>query len=541
MSYQIFNPILPGYYPDPTIIRVEDDFYLVNSSFEMVPGLPVFHSKDLAHWEQICNAITLENGFHMERNCGVGGLMAPTIRYNNGTYYIINANFADKGNYIITAKDPKGPWSEPHWMTDVPGIDASLFFDDDGSCYVIGTGNVWDNGTGVMERGIWIASYDIKNFRLAGEPVTIYNSAMRGGASPESPHIYHVGEYYYLITAEGGTEHYHSVMVARSKELFGFFEGNPANPIMTHRHMGFSCDILNVGHADMVQLKDGSWYAVLLASRLIDGKTKNLGRETFIVPVKWERGWPVFSAKSGRVDWSYEGPESLTECVYPAPAETTDFDSETLPMELVFWGKPAKDTWKIENSRLIMKCVRQRPDDDLAPMKMDGVLSNEHFAMYLSRRQCAMDVTISTKMEFKPEAQESAGLAIVQAMNHQLHLERACENGKQVIRVVLITADYKQPPYFPGFNSTTNRTVLATAECDASELILAAELHHNVFRFLYGTSEEKLKELYIADGVQINPEKVGCMCGTMFGMFATGNGKETDNSASFDYFRYHED
>ena len=280
---KLVNPIIEGFYPDPTICRVGDDYYIACSSFELVPGLPIFHSKDLAHWEQICYAMTEENGLHMEKNGMVGGIMAPTLRYHKGTFYIMNTNFCDRGNYIITATDPAGPWSEPHWLDDVPGIDASFFFDHDGQCYVMGTGDVWDNGAGQKERGIWLAKFDIENFRMAGEPVTIFNSALRGAAAPEAPHIYHIGSYYYLVIAEGGTEHYHSVVVARSKELFGFYEGNPANPVMTHRHMGFKAPIINVGHADLVELPDGSWYAVMLASRLIDGTGKNLGRETLSV------------------------------------------------------------------------------------------------------------------------------------------------------------------------------------------------------------------------------------------------------------------
>ncbi|WP_461186511.1 family 43 glycosylhydrolase, partial [Trueperella pyogenes] len=129
----------------------------------------------------------------------------------------------------------------------------------------------------------------IEHFRMVGEPFTIWNSALRGASSPESPHIYHIGAYYYLVIAEGGTEHYHSVAVARSRELFSFYEGNPANPVLTHRHMGFHAPIINVGHADLIDLPDGSWYAVMLASRLIDGACKNLGRETFICPVIWEK------------------------------------------------------------------------------------------------------------------------------------------------------------------------------------------------------------------------------------------------------------
>ena len=157
---------------------------------------------------------------------------------------------------------------------------------------------------------------------MVGDPVTIFNSALRVGASPESPHLYHIGDYYYLMIAEGGTEHYHAVMVARSKEIFGFYEGNPANPVMTHRHMGFTCPIINVGHADLVELEDGSWYAVMLASRLIDKKCKNLGRETFICPVVWEREWPLFSPETGKVEWEYDAPASLpwTCLLYTSPS-----------------------------------------------------------------------------------------------------------------------------------------------------------------------------------------------------------------------------
>lgn len=276
---KIKNPILAGVYPDPSICRVGDDFYMVCSSFELYPGLPVFHSRDLANWEQLGYAMTMENSFHVEANFLSNGVMAPTIRYHNGLFYIINCNYCDQGNYIITAQDPAGPWSKPYWLTDVPGIDASLFFDEDGKSYMIGTGDVVKRGDGKMERGIWLAEYDLTNYKMIGEPVAIWDSALRSASSPESPHIYKVGEYYYLIIAEGGTEHYHAVTMARSKELMGWYEGNPANPVMTHRQFGFSCPITNVGHADLVDTASGNWYAVLLASRAVGGYYKNLGRD----------------------------------------------------------------------------------------------------------------------------------------------------------------------------------------------------------------------------------------------------------------------
>ena len=530
------NPVIPGYYPDPSICRVGDDYYLACSSFEMWPGIPIFHSRDLAHWEQISNAVSAENGFHMERNAGVGGCMAPTLRYNHGKFYIINANFADKGNYIVTAEDPRGPWSEIHWLDDVPGIDASIFFDDDGSAYIMGTGNVWDNGAGKKERGIWLAAYDVENFRMLGEPVTIFNSALRVGSSPEAPHLYHVGDYYYLIIAEGGTEHFHAVMVARSKDLFGFYEGFPANPVLTHRHMGFTCPITNVGHADLVELPDGSWYAVMLASRLIGGNHKNLGRETFICPVVWERDWPLFSPATGRVEWEYPSPACLPEWNCPPEPAFDDFDGDKLGLYWTFWGTPGADTCKLGDSRVSLKCVRQSLNDELRPMRMDGVRSEENFAAYLARRQRQPDCSAACALRFAPNEGEKAGLAVVQGMNHQVHVYLTRENGVQALRVDVSTADYNCPPYFPGFESRTCVETVAHAAWDAPDVVLKIAMAGQDWAVWYGATREDMKLLARLDGGVVNPEKVGCMVGTMLGMFATGSGKESDNRAEFDWF-----
>ena len=535
MSHKICNPIIPGFYPDPSICRVGEDFYLACSSFELSPGVPIFHSRDLAHWEQISYAVTPENGFKMDKGSMVGGVMAPTLRYQNGTFYMLNANFADRGNYIVTAKDPTGPWSTPHYLDDVPGIDASIFFDNDGQCYIMGTGNVWDNGAGVMERGIWLAEYDIENFRMAGEPYTIFNSAMRGAASPESPHLYHIGDYYYLMIAEGGTEHYHSVVVARSKEIFAFYESCPANPVMTHRQMGFKAPIINVGHADFVDLPDGSWYAVMLASRLIDGKCKNLGRETFICPVVWERGWPLFSPETGKVEWEYDAPASLPWTEYPAENSFDNFDSDELALYWNTWGIPKEGIVSVADSCVKLKCIRQALADELEPMF--GVEKrDDKYVSALLRRQRNIHVIATCAMHFTPVGTESAGMAVIQAMNHQYHLERAVTNDRQVLRLLRYSSEYPCPPYFPGFTSETSCELVAQTEWDAADIVLQIEMDGETFTIRYGMSPDKLNTLCAADGRLINPEKVGCMAGTMVGMFATGNGSECGNTASFDWF-----
>lgn len=535
LERKIVNPILPGYYPDPTICRVGEDFYIACSSMEMFPGIPLFHSKDLANWEQLGNVMTSENNFHTKQNSMIGGIMAPTLRYHNGTFYLICANFSDKGNFIVTAKNPKGPWSEPHWLDDVPGIDASFFFDNDGKTYIMGTGEVWENEGGRMERGIWLAEYDIENFKMTGEPHTIFNSALRGGASPESPHIYHVGDYYHLIIAEGGTEHYHAVMNARSKNIFDFYEINPANPVLTHRHMGYQSPIINIGHADLVDLPDGSWCAVMLGTRLNDGQ-KNLGRETFYCPVVWEKDWPLFSPVTGKVEFEYDAPSCLPWTEYPRAATHFDFDEAQMDPRFVNWGTPYNDPYSIHDSKLYLHCIPQNLNNQIRILFDEFTVVYDHFSSMYSLRQTKMNQTATAQMTFMPAEGESAGLALVRAMNYQMHLERVCLDGKQLLQFILTIGDFKVPPHFPNFHCTNTRTVLAECVYNEADIVLQIKIEHQKFTVSYGVSKDTLKELIVTDGKLICNEQIGCMTGTLIGMYASANGKESKNQAAFDWF-----
>ena len=536
MEHRLHNPILPGFYPDPSICRVGKDFYLVCSSFELCPGIPLFHSRDLQHWEQLCYIMTPENGFHVEKNCGNGGVMAPTIRYHKGTFYLINCNFGDRGNFIVTARDPAGPWSEPHWLTDVPGIDASIFFDEDGQCYIMGTANNWPDGKGGLCQGIWAAKYDIQNFRMAGDPVALWGGAMAGVASPEAPHLYHIGKYYYLLIAEGGTEQYHSATVARSESVFGPYESCRANPVLTMRHLGQRAAIQNAGHADLVELPDGSWYAVFLASRLIGGESKNLGRETFIVPVRWELDWPLFTPDTGMVEWEYDFPESLPWTELPEKPVRDDF-RDRLGLDWSFWGRPYEKFWELGDG-LSIRCLKQALADPLQPMSMEVSHSETNYVPFLARRRLQPHCRFACRMRFVPEGKESAGIAVVQAMNHQMHFQLTQEDGQTKLQLLLFTADYALPPYIPGFTSVTNRQLLASVPWNSEEIVLEMELNENDYRFRYGSDEQHLTELAHADGAVINPEKVGCMVGEMLGMFASGNGTESHNEALFAWAEY---
>ena len=300
MSVTATNPILPGFYPDPSICAVGDDFYLVNSSFAYFPGIPIMHSKDLAHWEQIGNACDRESQLPLGDTGHSRGLFAPTIRYHEGTFYIICTNVSYGGNFIITAQNPTGPWSEPHYIEGADGIDPSLFFDEDGTCYYIGT---HPNPAGCQYDGdwyIWIQELDIENMKLVGEVHNVWNGAMRNIIWPEGPHLYKIGEYYYIMHAEGGTGPDHAVTVCRSKNVYGPYENNFCNPILTHRHLGRNYPFCYGGHADLVKTINDEWYMVMLAVRPLEGYT-TMGRETFLARVEWENDWPVVNPGVGRL------------------------------------------------------------------------------------------------------------------------------------------------------------------------------------------------------------------------------------------------
>ena len=259
------NPILSGFYPDPSICRVGDTYYIVNSTFAYFPGVPVFASKDLCHFRQIGNILDRPSQLPLGNDGMSRGIFAPTIRYYDGVYYMITTNVSFGGNFIVTATDPAGPWSEPHYLKGAEGIDPSIFFDEDGKCYYIGTR---PNPDGVRYNGDWyiyIQELDIKNFCLVGDYKLAWKGALRDAEWPEGPHLYKKDGWYYLLIAEGGTEHFHAVTIARSREIYGPYEGNPGNPIMTHRHLGEQYPICNTGHADFVELAEGSGYGVMLA------------------------------------------------------------------------------------------------------------------------------------------------------------------------------------------------------------------------------------------------------------------------------------
>ena len=307
----VTNPILPGCYPDPSICRVGDDYYLVTSTFEYLPGLPVLHSRDLVTWETIGHVVDRPGQLDYSRIASSGGLYAPTIRHHDGVFWVVctlvdQRDASRGGNFLMTATDPAGPWSDPVWL-DADGIDPSIFFDDDGRVWVHGTRLARDPEW-FHQTEVWVRELDPDSKKLVGPEHVVWKGAVKGVVWAEAPHIYKVDGTYYLMAAEGGTEFHHAESIAMSDSVTGPYVGSKGNPILTHRHLGRQHPVVGAGHADLVQAADGSWWAVLLAMRTYGGYHYPLGRETFLVPVVWEDGWPVVAPGVGKVPDTVEVP-----------------------------------------------------------------------------------------------------------------------------------------------------------------------------------------------------------------------------------------
>lgn len=279
------NPVIPGFHPDPSICRRGSDYYLVNSSFEYYPGIPIFHSRNLVHWEPVGYVLNRPSQLPLEGAYSSGGVYAPTIRYANERFYVTSTNTSHGGNFIVTAQEPEGPWSEPIYVQQ-GGIDPSLFFDEDGAVYFLSVGYD-EEGQGIIMSRIQPDTGEIME-----KARMIWHGT--GDRYPEGAHLYRIGEYYYLMIAEGGTEFTHAESIARSAHPYGPYESCPMNPILTTRRDPAPV-LCGVGHADLIEAEDGQWWAVFHGYRHNSFMFHHLGRETCAAPVQWEDGWPVIT------------------------------------------------------------------------------------------------------------------------------------------------------------------------------------------------------------------------------------------------------
>ena len=530
------NPLLSGFYPDPSICRVEDDYYMVTSSFSYYPGVPIFHSRDLAHWEQIGHVLDRPEQLPLSYQNISHGIFAPTIRHNNGMFYMITTNMSNRKNFIVTATNPKGPWSDPHWIEGADGIDPSLFWDKDGKVYYTGT----TRASMDSKQMIYLREIDLNTFAFVGERTLVWGGALIDCASPEAPHIYKKDGWYYLMISEGGTEHFHAVTIARSENVRGPYVGFKGNPILTHRHLGINYPICNVGHADMVECQDGSWLMVLLASRIYGGYHKNLGRETFAANVVWEDGWPVVNPGVGKVEWSCDIP-NLEECTYPAEPIKDNFDTENLNHCWNYLGTPKPNLSKLENSHLYLK----KTVAPIFPRKRDGEKISFFAELtpdalsFLGRRQQHMSFTSSAYMDkVSLNEGESAGVIVLQNGYCHVRLEAAVIDGESIIRVVKgIT--YTEGNIFKG-NAIMHceEEMLGETPWDGNQIEFIITAKEQDFSFKVKQEEKETIVYEHLHGGFMGSESAGGFVGAYIGMFTSGNGNESDEYIGFDWFTY---
>lgn len=500
------NPVIPGMASDPSVERVGDDYYLVTSTFEYFPGVPVYHSRDLVNWRLVGHALTHASQLPLVRLTRNGGVWAPTIRHHAGVFYMVTTLKTEAGgNFFVTANDPAGPWSEPVRL-EQGGIDPSLFFDDDGKVYLT-------TGGGECSTRICQSEIDPKTGRRLSDIRPLWNGT--GGSSPEGPHLYKRDGYYYLVIAEGGTEYGHMVTVARSRSPWGPFESNPRNPILTHRNFK-SSPFQATGHADLVQAHDGNWWTVFHGIRPASRQAHHTGRETLLAPVTWsEDGWPVVNG-TGTVTPRMDV-KTLPPQPWPAEPRRDDFDSQKLAHAWSFVRNLDAARWTLTERPgwLRLKGSTATLDDAEAP------------PVFVSRRQQHLDAEAVTQLDFKPtRAGEEAGLAIRQNERHHYELGVRLAPGGTRREVYL--------RYRVG--GVTNAP---SAEPIGDGVVrLRVRAYPEFYRFSYAVGGGAFRDLGGVETRYLASEVANGFNGVFVGPFATGRGRESATPADFDWFDY---
>ena len=495
------NPVIPGFYSDPSVVRVGEDYYLVTSTFEYFPGIPVFHSRDLVNWEQIGHAI-----HHPDQLPQGVNIFACTIRYHDGTFYVITTNVGRGGdlfgNFFVTATDPAGPWSDPVWV-DVGGIDPDLFFDDDGKVYTIGS--TFD-----------LYEIDPTTGELLSEGRKVWAST--GGRYAEGPHLYKKDGWYYLMAAEGGTEEAHSETIARSNNIWGPYYSYPANPILTHANAaGQQNPIQGVGHADMVQAHDGSWWMVFHGYRTVAGGAvytphHTLGRETCLAPVSWPKyGWPQVNG-NGTVTVDMTVP-TLPLQPFPEKPARVDFD-QALGLEWNYVQSPQLDRYSLDARPGFLRLRGSAVTLGAA----DGS------PIFVGRRLQHMYFMSTSRIEFDPANEnEEAGIVLLNNGTHfDLLIKRS--NGSRVLVTRL---------QFGSITYESDEVVLASGPVN-----LRIEGARSVFRFSYAQGDNDYQEIQEVNARYLSSETIGGFTGTYVGLYATGNGQPSVANADYDWFEY---
>ncbi len=519
------NPILAGFYPDPSICKANGYYYMVNSTFAYFPGIPVFRSKDLVNWKQIGNVLDRPEQLDLE-GLGVSrGIFAPTIHYHQGLFYVTCTIVDGKNNFVVTSTNPEGPWSNPIWIPEVEGIDPSMFFDANGKSYILyNSGPPNDESLYDGHRTIKMYEFDTKKMQVIGEEKILINGGTDISKKPvwiEGPHMYYRNEYYYLIAAEGGTSEEHSEVVFRSKNIWGPYKSYDENPILTQRDLDSNRQypITSTGHADIIETKNGDWYGFFLGCRPYEDNFYNTGRETFMAPITWENDWPRFDLGTKEVKYKYPTPGNVKlekgNISYSNNFIFRDqFEDTVLGFNWLFLRTPKEKWYSLDKGKLKMKTRAQSCSGTGNPS-------------FIGHRQQHSKGSVSVKMEFKAtQESEKSGLLVFQNESHYYYLCTSIKNNKPVIQV------FK--------SSGKSLEELASQYLSSNTPIkLKIQANNTSYNFLYAEQNKPWKILIDnVDARFLSTKVAGGFVGCIYGMYTTSLGNKTENYALFDWFEY---
>nr|WP_320021173.1 glycoside hydrolase family 43 protein [uncultured Draconibacterium sp.] len=504
-----YNPILPGWYSDPSVCTNGKDYFLVTSTFSYFPGVPIFHSTDMLNWKQVGNVLNRPEQLPLEGQRVTRGIFAPAISYNphNETYYMITTNMQG-GNFLVKTEDPFGDWSDPIWLPNVHGIDPSLFFDDNGKAYIVNNDEPDGGSTYEGHRAICGIEYDVEKDKTIGESIMLVNGGVNLSEKPiwiEGPHMYKFNGSYYLMCAEGGTSVNHSEVIFKSDSPFGKYTPWYKNPILTQKHLNPNrkLPITCAGHADIIQKDNGQWWSVFLACRPIDNKFENLGRETFMMPIRWSQdGFPYMTKDNEVVPRiiRMEGVRRDSSATFGNFEKNDDFDATELGMEWLTIRGNAAGLYSLNENQgfLTLKCA------DVASTELK-------VPAFVGRRLQHHKFESSTKMYFTPDSEkESAGMLLMKNEHHQYLLVVAKVDQQKVVQVKMVT------------DTTVEVIKSAVIEAENEPVLLKMKSNGPEFSFYYALGDSDWELL--ADNVDasyLSTARAGGFTGTTIGMYAS--------------------
>jgi xylan 1,4-beta-xylosidase len=526
-STTIVNPILAGFYPDPSVLKVGDDYYLINSTFAYFPGLPVFQSKDLKNWKQIGNVISRPSQMNFMGHRMTRGLFAPAISYDKGTYYVVCTLIDRGGNFVVTAKDPAGPWSDPTFIPEVQGIDPSIYFDG-AKAYIVYNSDAPENKPLYSgHRTIRMYEFDPVKLKVMGEEKILVNGGVDISKKPvwiEGPHFLKANGWYYLYAAEGGTSVNHSEVVFRSKSIWGPFVPYEKNPILTQRDLPADRKdpVTSAGHAQFVEGPDGKTYVIFLAVRPYSENYYNTGRETFLAPVEWKDEWPIANPDSKEIQYAYKTAfkEIKQKNALPQSGNfgyTLTFEKGLDPA-LLFLRTVDSSSFSLNKT-------------DGLKMKLKPETIMEHGnPSFIGKRQQHLYCSTETSLDFSATTDnEKAGLVIFQDEKHFYYLCKSTDEGKPVVQL---------------FKSSTEGQAMelitqSFLEETSKKLLLRITAAGPDYSFEFATRSNHwtlLKDK--VDGKFLSTQVSGGFIGCIFGMYATSSGSATSGHAAFHYLKY---